>query len=133
MNLKPKAIYYKVKLTLLQSEQVLVAYNGKTEWLRLDDKLEVPEFYLTEKQFTTQYDKLIQIHMSVALRKYVENYILGHEKFETDEEGNIIEETWEWIKGYIEPSNFMMMTVPYYVKKIDYIETDEDGLPYKKA
>lgn len=130
MNFHPNANYFKVKITLLRGEHVLIFCKNKSEWYYLDENIEVPEFYLTEKQYYQNLEKLIQIHLSVALRKKYATWELGHESAKLNEDGEVDDESWEWIPGHLEPKDFQVLTVPYYTKKIECYKTDTDGNLY---
>ena len=127
MKFKPNAHYYKVKVTVQKGESVYIAYPKFADFLHLDEGLEVPEFFLSEDQYFQRYDRCLEDHIKAALRRYVETEILGHEKAEVDAEGNVIEETWEWIPGHIEPKDFFMISMPYCQKKVEIYVTDSDG------
>lgn len=127
MKLKPNTHYYKISLTIHQGA-VGIAYPGYCDHYYLDEDLKVPEFYLTDEQYHNRYDRCIEEHIRATLRRHVETIVLGHETAKVDEEGNVIEETWEWIPGHIEPSKFHMYTLPWYSRtKLEEYITDGDG------
>lgn len=127
MKFKPNTHYYKISLTIHKGG-VGVVYPGYCNYYYLDEELNVPEFYLTEDQFFGRYQRCIEEHLRATLRKHIENVVLGREKAEVDSDGNIIEETWEWIPGHIEPSEFFMYTLPWYSRtKLEKYVTDGDG------
>lgn len=127
-RLRPNQHYYRVRLVVCANEKVLVQYNKKLEWYWVKEDLEVPEYYLTKEQYCKLYESLKDYHIKAALREHIAYNVLGHEKYELNEDGSINEETWEWIPGYINPKDFMMLTMPHC--KIDVIEfnTDEKGV-----
>lgn len=126
-NLQPNAVYIKVLIKVFKNSSILVVYPGYSGFYRLDDELEVPAFYLTEKQYSARFNRCAEEHIKVALRHHIENEELGREKAKFDENGNIIEETWEWVPGYIEPKDFAMLTMPQYRTETIECRTDSNG------
>lgn len=127
MKLHPNTTYYQIKISLLNNELISIFYKKELKWYRLKEAIEVPAFYLTEEQYENKQELLFEVHMTVALRKAYGNWELGHVEADLDENGEIIDKTWKWIPGYIDPSEFHLGAVPYYIKKVKLVTTDHNG------
>ena len=130
-TLKPNSSYYKIKVRVSAREHIYITYPGFADFYELEEDLEVPEFYMSEDQYFKRYDRTLEDHLKAALRRYVENITLGHEHAEVDAEGNINEETWEWIPGHIDPKDFHMLTLPMMKVVREEYQTDALGNLHK--
>ena len=126
-RLRPNLHYYLVHLVIEAEQSVLVYYNNKAEWYRIEEEIEVPDYYLTEEQYSKMWDRLKEHNIAAALRNFIAEYELGHEKYEVDEDGMMIEESWEWIPGYIAPKDFKLLSLPSCKRLIREFDTDANG------
>ena len=126
-TLKPNTSYHKVIVEVYAGESVLVSYPGYKGFYYLEEGLKVPEFYLTDNQYSMRFDRCREDHLKAVLRRHIEVEELGREKAELDENGEIIEETWEWIPGSIDPKDFFMGSLPMMKTKVIDVKTDDLG------
>ena len=126
-TLKPNTSYHKVVVEVYAGESVLVSYPGYKGFYRIEEGLKVPEFYLTDSQYSMRFDRCREDHLKAALRHHIEVEELGRQHAELDENGETIEETWEWIPGYIDPKDFFMGSIPMMKTKVIDVMTDDLG------
>ena len=119
----PNTKYLKVHLIVEVGTIAIISFKVNEETRKGSHAVvdSIDEYFLiTEYQYKTIFQKIVEAHIKAGLRRDIEKYELGHEVEN--------EEDWDLIEGHLVPKDFFMWSVPYHSVKItEELYTDHNG------